>query len=61
MDVLSRMLGAIVNGGSFAGFSVGSLNISHLLFIDDTLLFCKPEYGQVQYLRAVFFRVSKLY
>lgn len=44
MEALSKMVSAIVNGGFFLGFSVGSrnvggLNISHLLFADDTLIF----------------------
>jgi hypothetical protein len=46
MEALSRMLFAFVNGGLLSSFSVGSrnfdvLNISHLLFVNDTLIFCR--------------------
>jgi hypothetical protein len=51
MEALSRMLSATVNGGLLSGFSVGSrhsgvVDISHLFFADDTLVFCgaKPEH-----------------
>jgi hypothetical protein len=48
MEALSRMLSAIVNGGLLLGFSVGSrhscvVDISHLLFADDTLFFVGPS------------------
>jgi hypothetical protein len=44
METSSKMIYAIVHGGVFSGFSVGSrrvgvVNISHL-FADDTLIFC---------------------
>jgi hypothetical protein len=43
MGLLSRMMSAIVDMGFLSGFSVGSKNIaelivSHLLFVDDTLI-----------------------
>jgi hypothetical protein len=45
MEAFSRMLGAFTNRGLILGFSVGSsgqdqVNVSHLLFADDTLVFC---------------------
>lgn len=44
MEALSRMISAVVNRGFVTGFSVGdtdrgTLNISHLLFANDTLIF----------------------
>lgn len=52
MEALNRMISAIVNNGFMAGFSVGgtnrgTLNISHLLFADDTSIFCEEEQNQI--------------
>lgn len=52
MDALSQMLGIAVSGGFLADFSVGKsnnglINISHLLFANDTLLFCDVDLGRV--------------
>ena len=45
MEVLSRLLKRTENGGYLCGFKAGShrhggIHISHLLFADNTLLFC---------------------
>jgi hypothetical protein len=45
MEALSRMLNVTMNQGLLTGFSVGSrdnedLVVNHLLFADDTLIFC---------------------
>ena len=42
-----------------SGFRVGpvgnSLQVSHLLFVDDTLVFCDADLGQILFLRLVLF------
>jgi hypothetical protein len=48
IEMLSRMVTALVNMGLLTSFSVGSrnvgaLNISHLLYADDILLFCREN------------------
>ena len=45
MEALSKMITAAIDNGQLSGFSVGSrlsemVNISHLLFAGDTLVFC---------------------
>jgi hypothetical protein len=45
MEALSKMISATIGGGFLLGFFVGSknsgvLHISHILFVDDTLIFC---------------------
>ena len=59
MEALSCMLDRAVQSGLFKGFSVGSLDrcqveISHLLFADDTLIFCDADPHQLTSLRFVF-------
>lgn len=50
---LSIMISSMVkNGGYLAGFSVGdisrgTLSISHLLFTDNTLIFCEVDHNQI--------------
>ncbi|XP_041001677.1 uncharacterized protein LOC121247381 [Juglans microcarpa x Juglans regia] len=60
MEALSKMIQGLVDGGLLHGFSVGNdnLNISHLLFADDTLIFCGAHLGQVQALRALLLCVA---
>jgi hypothetical protein len=48
MKALSRMMAATVDMGLVDGFSVGSRNnvgmvVLHLLFVDDTLIFCEAN------------------
>lgn len=58
MEVLSRMISKAVQGGFLSGVEVGRANglglmVSHILYADDTLLFCNAEALQVGYLRCV--------
>jgi hypothetical protein len=53
MEAFSRMTKALVDHSRFSGFAVGTrgseqVNISHLLFADDTLVFCGASLEQVQ-------------
>ena len=69
MEALSRMLDVVASARQFSGFSVGStvgplVMVSHLLFADDTLIFCDVEPSQIANLRAILARfeeVSGLY
>jgi hypothetical protein len=55
MEALSRMMTATIDTGLLIGFSMGSRNneelvVSHLLFIDDTLIFCDVNSEQIRHL-----------
>jgi hypothetical protein len=57
MEAFSRMLGAFTYRGLITGFSVGSseqarVNVSHLLFADDTI-FCGVNASQIRHIRAL--------
>ena len=52
MEALGRMLDKVVHDGHMPGFGVGrlegrSLEVSHLLFANDTLIFCDTDLDQV--------------
>ena len=58
MEVFTRMLRAASTTGLMTGFSVGrlndsSINISHLLFADDTIIFCDNVCEQIVNLRGI--------
>ena len=55
MEALSKLLDKAIEGRFLAGFSVGggAISVSHLLFADDTLLFCDADPTQLLYLRLV--------
>ena len=58
MEVLSRLLKKTENGGFLCGFQVGShrhggIHISHLLFANDTILFCDASREQLLYVWMV--------
>lgn len=60
MEVFNRMISTMVNNGCLAGFSVGdisqsTLNISHLLFAEDTLMFCEVDHNQIRALLQLCF------
>ena len=55
MEALGRMLDKVVLEGRMLGFSVGKLEgrsmaVSHLLFVDDTLIFCETDLDQIMIL-----------
>ena len=59
MEALSQLLSHARNEGFISGFRVGGrgregLFMSHLLFADDTLIFCDAEADQLQYLSWTF-------
>jgi hypothetical protein len=58
MEAFSRMIGAITSRGLISGFSVGSNDqtrvvVSHLLFADDTLVFCGADESQIRHIGAL--------
>ena len=58
MEVLSRLLKRIEEGGFLRGFqanshSQGGLHISYLLFADDTIIFCDATREQLLYIQMV--------
>ena len=54
MEALSRILSARINNVLLEGFKVGNMTVSHLLFADDTLIFCKDCPHQLAYLWGKF-------
>ena len=56
MEVLSRLLKRIEEGDFLRGFQAipnGGLHISHLLFADDTIIFCDASREQLLYIWMV--------
>jgi len=59
MEALSKMMSATVYKGLLSGFLVGSKNnnellMSHLLFVDDTLIFCEANLDHLYHLCCLF-------
>ena len=59
MEILSQLLFRARSGGYIEGFKMGNGNgvgkdLLHLLFADDTLLFCKANSVELCYLSWVF-------
>lgn len=60
MEILSILLRRAIAGGFISGCTLRgcegeSINISHLLFDDDTIVFCKASREQLLYLSWVLF------
>jgi hypothetical protein len=51
---MSRMITTAVSGGLLDGFRVGNASFSHLLFVDDTLIFYDASSSKLRYLRSLF-------
>jgi hypothetical protein len=68
MEAFSRMISAIYSRGLISGFSVGTrevdqVEVSHLLFADDTLVFCGADASQISHMGTLlvcFEAVSEL-
>ena len=65
MEALSCMLDVATAAGQFSGFFVGStpstsMMVSHLLFVDDTLIFCDVNPNQLITLREILTRFEKV-
>uniref|UniRef100_A0A2N9GCJ9 Reverse transcriptase zinc-binding domain-containing protein n=1 Tax=Fagus sylvatica TaxID=28930 RepID=A0A2N9GCJ9_FAGSY len=55
MEALSRLMGRAVQGGFMSGFLVGNQDgsavvVTHLLFADDTLMFCDANTARIEHL-----------
>ena len=57
MDILSRLINKVVEGNFLSGCKIGGrgeveeeLELSHLLYADDTLLFCKDNPDHLAYM-----------
>ena len=58
MEALSRLMDRAVARGSFSRFLVGiqtgsEVRVTHLLFVDDTLLFCEADPYKIEQLGCV--------
>ena len=58
MEAVSKMMDKAVTEGQLSGFSVGTftgdhLQVSHLLFVDDTLVMCDVDIDQMLFLRLI--------
>ena len=65
MEALSRMLVAATMAGQFSGFLVGNatgslMTVSHLLFADDTLVFCDADNNHITTLRGILSRFEEV-
>jgi hypothetical protein len=49
MEAVGRMISTVVSEGLLVGFSVGTATFSHLLYADDTLIFCDASTDHLRY------------
>jgi len=59
MEALSKMISALLDRGFLSGFTMGSrsgdpINISHILFMDDTLILSKANLDHLHNLSSLF-------
>lgn len=59
MEAFSKMMSIVVSGGLFSSIFVGTrndgeINISHLLFANDTLILCWVYQDHLYHLRCMF-------
>jgi hypothetical protein len=54
IKVFGRIIFAAVSGGLLSGFSVGGIGISHLLFGNDSLIFCWVDLDHLRHLQYLF-------
>jgi hypothetical protein len=56
MEALNNRISTTIDGGSLSGFFVefGEVNISHFLFVDDTLVCYEIKTGHLHYLHVLF-------
>ena len=65
MEALSHMLVAATTTGQFLGFTVGNatgslMTVSHLLFADDTLIFCDADNNHITALHGILSRFEEM-
>ena len=65
MEALSHMLVAATAAGQFSGFTVGNvtsslMTVSHLLFVDDTLVFCDADSNHIIALCGIHSRFEEM-
>jgi len=58
MEVFTRMIGSASSAALIFGFKVGrssttTLSVCHLMFVDDTIVFCENDCEQIMNLRCV--------
>ena len=67
MEAFSKIISAAINSSFISGFSMGAslskrVNISHLLFADNTSAFCGANLDQIRFIKALlvcFFLISQ--
>ena len=65
MEALSHMLVAATAAGQFLGFTIGNATssmktVSHLLFADDTLVFCDADINHITALHGILSKFEEV-